>query len=288
MLNRDIHISTEPEIMQVYIRILALSAVFLLFSCADEVVKDSAPSASSVDIDSIPDAVPRSEPRSKYGNPNSYEVFGKRYHVMKDSAGFTQRGIASWYGNKFHGRRTSNGESYDMYAMTAAHKTLPLPSYIEVTNLKNKKHVVVRVNDRGPFHENRILDLSYTAARKLGIVDSGTGLVEIRVIEPGSRANNDDPVKYGAPVRAAPTNADDDGFYIQVGAFADADNARRLQNKVATLGDKLVEVNEAVVNGKPVYRVQIGPIYNIDMADDIVAKLGGYGITEHHIVVRPY
>jgi len=288
MLNSDYHISPRPGMAQVYLRILMLLTGSMLFSCSHEAVKDSAPAADSVDIDSIPDAIPRPEPRSKYGNPESYEVFGKRYHVMKDPGGFTQRGIASWYGNKFHGRRTSNGETYDMYAMTAAHKSLPLPSYIEVTNLKNKKHVIVRVNDRGPFHENRILDLSYTAARKLGIVATGTGLVQIRVIEPGSRAKKDRAVKYGAPVRSAQAKAGDEGFYIQVGAFADADNARRLQDKVSSLGDKLVVVNETVVNGNPVYRVQIGPIYSVDRADDIVAKLGNYGITEHHIVVRPY
>lgn len=125
------------------------------------------------------------EPKSRSGNPESYVVFGQRYHVMNSvHHDYAERGIASWYGKKFHGRRTSSGETYDMYAMTAAHRSLPLPTYVRVTNLKNSSTVIVKVNDRGPFHDNRIIDLSYTAAVKLGIVRTGTGLVEVRVIDP--------------------------------------------------------------------------------------------------------
>ncbi|MES9903121.1 MAG: septal ring lytic transglycosylase RlpA family protein, partial [Sedimenticola sp.] len=128
---------------------------------------DSAPTRR-LDPNSIADAVPRAERRSRRGNADSYVVLGKRYHVMANSDGFSQRGIASWYGTKFHGRTTSSGEVYDMYAMTAAHKSLPLPTYVEVTNLNNGRHTIVKVNDRGPFHNNRIIDLSYAAATKLG------------------------------------------------------------------------------------------------------------------------
>jgi rare lipoprotein A len=142
------------------------------------------------DPSSIPDAVPKVEPKSKYGNPASYVVFGKRYHTKSSSKGYVERGVASWYGPDFHGRKTSSGERYDMYAMTAAHKTLPLPTYARVTNLKNGRTAVVKINDRGPFHGDRIIDLSYSAARKLGVVAKGTGMVEVRAVDP-SRPESD-------------------------------------------------------------------------------------------------
>jgi len=132
----------------------------------------------------IPDAVPKVEPLSRYGNPSYYEVFGKRYYVLSSSVAYLERGVASWYGPGFHQVRTSSGETYDMYAMTAAHKTLPLPAYVRVTNLENGKSVVVRVNDRGPFVGNRIIDLSYTAAARLDMLRNGTAMVEVRGLDP--------------------------------------------------------------------------------------------------------
>lgn len=144
---------------------------------------DNAPNIN-INHEAIPNAVPKEEPRSKYGNPKTYEVNGKSYHTMGNSRGFIQRGVASWYGTKFHGRLTSSRETYNIYEMTAAHKSLPLPTYVEVTNLDNGKSIVVRVNDRGPFHDDRIIDLSYVAALKLDIVKSGTGRVEVRAIDP--------------------------------------------------------------------------------------------------------
>lgn len=138
------------------------------------------------DTDSVLKSVPPYEPPSKLGNPPSYEVFGKRYYVMSSADGYMERGIASWYGPQFHGRRTSNGEQYDMYGMSAAHKTLPLPSWVEVTNLLNGRQITVRVNDRGPFYEGRIIDLSYTAAQKLGMDRSGTAPVRVRALTAGS------------------------------------------------------------------------------------------------------
>jgi rare lipoprotein A len=138
----------------------------------------------------IPDAVPRQEPRSPYGNPPFYDVFGKRYFVLSSSADYIERGVASWYGPGFHKVRTSTGEIYDMYGMTAAHKTLPLPAYVRVTNLQNGRSVVVRVNDRGPFVGNRIIDLSYTAAAKLDMLRDGTAIVEVRTVGPTSPAGD--------------------------------------------------------------------------------------------------
>lgn len=135
-----------------------------------------------VDLDDIPDAVPRDEPRSRSGNPAEYEVFGRTYRTLPSAEGYEEEGIASWYGEEFHGRSTSSGEPYDMYAMTAAHRSLPLPSYVEVTNLDNGRTVVVRVNDRGPFHGNRLIDVSYAAAHRLGLIGPGTARVRIRAL----------------------------------------------------------------------------------------------------------
>ncbi len=175
-------------------RILGLSALggllVLLSGCAS-----SAADKYAADMVQVADAVPKVEPKSRYGNPKSYVVFGKRYHTKASSRGHVEKGLASWYGKKFHGRKTSSGERYNMYAMTAAHKTLPLPTYARVTNVKNGRSIVVRVNDRGPFHGKRIIDLSYVAARKLGVVKTGTAMVEVRAIDPsrpgsGGRSEN--------------------------------------------------------------------------------------------------
>ncbi len=156
--------------------------IALLSGCAGSGGKDGPGDWS--EFTDAPDAVPKAEPKSKYGNPASYVVFGKRYKTKTSSAGHVERGVASWYGKKFHGRKTSSGERYDMYAMTAAHKSLPLPTYAKVTNLENGRTAVVRINDRGPFHGDRVIDLSYTAARKLGVVSKGTAVVEVRAIDP--------------------------------------------------------------------------------------------------------
>jgi rare lipoprotein A len=164
--------------------LVALAGLLGLFSgCSSGPAKDSAPGGAP-DLAGIPDAVPKVEPKSKYGNPESYVVFGKRYYTKASSKGHVERGLASWYGKKFHGRRTSSGERYDMHAMTAAHKTLPLPTYARVTNVQDGRSVVVKINDRGPFHGKRVIDLSYSAARKLGVVAKGTAMVEVRAIDP--------------------------------------------------------------------------------------------------------
>jgi len=181
--------------------LLAILLGMLAFAgCASKQAHDGPPASGSAHPPRLPDdAVPRKEPRSRYGNPSSYEVFGVRYEVLQTSYGFKERGVASWYGKKFHGRKTSSQEPYNMYAMTAAHKTLPLPTYVRVRNLQNNKSIVVRVNDRGPFVDNRIIDLSYSAAIKLDMIGSGTGLVEITALsydEPPA------PVQQDVPTRA--------------------------------------------------------------------------------------
>lgn len=252
--------------------------VVLLPSCSVIDSRIDGPPLQPVDITSIPDAVPRYEPRSRYGNPDSYIVNGERYHVLNTSSGYVERGIASWYGTKFQGRRTSSGESYNMYAMTAAHRTLPLPTFVEVRNLNNGNRVIVRVNDRGPFHVNRIIDLSYAAALKLGIVRDGTGLVEIRAIDPGN---------YRPEIVQAKSveNTDINSFYLQVGSFSSYDNAVRLRNRLAGLADSLIHISEVKLGDRKIYRVRFGPITDVEIADRLVLNLNHIGISENNILI---
>ena len=270
------------------LRTLFVCLVFAyLQACSVFSSRTDSPPAQPVDVANIPDAVPKYEPRSKFGNPDSYVVDGKKYYVRRDSAGFVERGIASWYGTKFHGHRASSGETYNMYAMTAAHKTLPLPTYAAVKNLDTGKSIVVKINDRGPFHENRIIDLSYVAAMKLGILNAGTGLVEVRAIDPGHYRPEPEMIQATPPERQ--TQASDasgsKGFYVQVGAFTDYTNALKLTKKLAGLADNLLRISESMTGDKKLYRVRFGPITNINVADQIVFNLGHYGVTDHRIVV---
>ena len=262
--------------------IFTLLSCFLLFSCSrlDRVTSpvDSAPK-KQIDVETIPNAVPKREPKSRYGNPKSYVVLGKRYYVMDSSKGYVERGIASWYGTKFHGRRTSSGETYDMYAMTAAHKSLPLPTYVQVTNLSNSKFIVVKVNDRGPFHENRIIDLSYTAAIKLDIIQKGTGLVEVKAIDIEDS-------KEVILVEDDKNSTQDASFYIQVGTFSKLESAKKLKQKLDSFGDNLIKISNVIVSGNTLYRVRIGPFTDTKLSDSIVSKLSDFGIFEHRIVTN--
>ncbi len=261
------------------LRALIYLAALLVAACGSLRERDHGP-PRRVDIASIPDAVPRIEPRSPFGNPGSYVVDGQRYHTLASSRGYDERGIASWYGSKFHGLRTSSGEPYDMYAMTAAHRSLPLPSYVEVTNLENGRRVVVRVNDRGPFHKNRIIDLSYVAAAKLGIVGPGTGLVEVRAIDPTAPA----PVRLAPAPRSKPMPRV--GMYLQVGAFADRDNALRLKTRLHSVADTGVLISEVLKGRQPFYRVRLGPLNSVEEADRLVDTLAHIGINDSHVVVE--
>ncbi len=256
---------------------IVLAWVLALSGCGTVVERDG-PGSRTVPQD-IPDAVPKDEPRSKYGNPESYVVFGKRYYTLKSARGFTQKGIASWYGKKFHGRKTSSGEVYDMYEMTAAHKQLPLPTYVEVRNLDNDRRAIVKVNDRGPFHENRVIDLSYAAANKLGIIDKGTGFVEIRVVD-ASGAAAPRPTSPGAQGRDAPER----GVYLQVGAFQQRSNAEALRDRIAGATGSAVYIREINSAGRTLFRVQLGPIASVETADAIVSALELLGITQHYFV----
>lgn len=218
----------------------------------------------------VPDAVPRVEPLSTRGNPAFYEVMGKRYFVQQSAAGYIERGVASWYGPGFHAASTSNGERYDMYAMTAAHKTLPLPSYVQVTNLSNGKSIIVRVNDRGPFKDGRIIDLSFTAAAKLDMQRAGTALVEVRAITPGQSA---------APGAALKT------LYVQAGAFGESGNADRLAAQLRSKGYPQAQVRSDLVAGRSLYRVRIGPIADVPSFDRVVAQLKALGIADARLAL---
>ncbi len=256
--------------------VLALTT--LLAACGVVEERDRAPSRPPADIMNTPDAVPRPEPLSRYGNMRSYEVLGRRYHVMDSAEGYVEQGVASWYGEKFHGRHTSSRELYDMYAMTAAHKSLPLPTYVQVTNLENGRQVVVKVNDRGPFHANRIIDLSYAAAARLGILRRGTGLVEVRALTASG------PPPAPPPLRQAGT--DGLALYLQVGAFAERDNAARLKSRLHSFSPVPVRILEAMARGGRVHRVQLGPVAGITAMDDLVALVNSRGIRDMHVVVE--
>jgi rare lipoprotein A len=269
--------------------LLLVSASMVLASCGTDKVRDGPPRSGSGSVAELPaDAVPRPEPRSRYGNGPVYEVFGKRYTVMNDSAGYRERGVASWYGKKFHGNLTAMREPYDMYAMTAAHKSLPLPSYVRVRNLSNDRSVIVRVNDRGPFVDNRIIDLSYSAALKLDMVRDGTSLVEVEIIE-SSSSLGDQPTRQttAAPPRSsAQASTVRNQIFIQVGAFGSRDNAdRRLALlRAGGIGTGFVFEDPSVA---PVlYRVRVGPVNGVEHYDLLVAELQKLGIDDPYLVTQ--
>lgn len=216
----------------------------------------------------IPDPVPRAEPRSPKGNPPFYDVFGKRYFVLATATGYVERGVASWYGPGFHAARTATGETYDMYGMTAAHKTLPLPAYAQVTNLRNGRSVVVRVNDRGPFKDGRIIDLSYTAASKLDILRDGTAFVEVRALTAGAEAPS-------SPA-AAPAAA----LFVQAGAFGSEANASQVLAQLRSRGFDKSFVRRDQLNGQTLFRVRVGPIPSVAAFDRLVVQLRKLGITD--------
>jgi rare lipoprotein A len=270
--------------------LLAVS-LFALSACGGNKVKgDGPPSGSSRIPDMSGEVTPRPEARSRYGNGPVYEVLGKRYTVMPSSAGYQERGVASWYGKKFHGNLTSNREPYDMYAMTAAHKTLPLPTYVRVRNLRNDKSIIVRVNDRGPFVHNRIIDLSYAAAIKLDMIKDGTSLVEVTAISFDQPAG-DRPTRTSTPSAAPPVPAGvpqpapaDHQVYVQVGAFGDRSNAERRLGALSLAGIKGAFIHEERARDRVLFRVRIGPVADVVQYDVLVEELEGIGITDPYLI----
>lgn len=243
-------------------------------------IKDEAPD-SPPDVSQVPDAEPIDEPRSRYGNKSSYRVLGETYTVMKSARGFTQTGKASWYGKKFHGLKTSSGEKYDMYKMTAAHTNLPLPTYVRVTNLANDKSVIVKVNDRGPFHSARIIDLSYAAAAKLDYLKTGTAKVRLDVVtaedfknSPGKSDNKTEKTESPATDTADAGGASaEPKFYVQVGAFSARGNASALQAKLADLISAPIIVTRDENSSNGISRVRLGPFPGQEDAEKALATI---------------
>lgn len=201
-------------------------------------------------------AIPSDEPRAKHGNPPFYQVNGRRYVVLSTAVGYVEQGIASWYGPDFHGARTATGETYDMNAMSGAHPTLPLPTWVRVTNLDNGRSVVVRLNDRGPFSKDRIIDLSRAAATELDMITSGTARVEVRSLAGGT-----------------PPSPPAASYYAQAGAFASRENAEALAGRLRDAGIGGVSVSEASVDGQRMFRVRAGPVASLVEFDALIERL---------------
>lgn len=275
--------------MRARLPLLAIGCLAMA-ACGGNTINGDGPPTGSSRIPDLPgDAVPRPEPRSKYGNGPVYEVLGKRYTVMPSAHGYRERGVASWYGKKFHGNLTSSREPYDMYAMTAAHKTLPLPTYVRVRNLRNDKSIVVRVNDRGPFVHNRIIDLSYSAALKLDMVNDGTSLVEVTAIN-FDQPQGDRPTRESAPSStpsepdAAPSRTSTHNVYVQVGAFGDRANAERRLGALSLAGIDKAFIHEERSTDRVLYRVRIGPVADVVQYDVLVEELENIGITDPYLI----
>jgi rare lipoprotein A len=283
-------------------RLVALAVALLAAACAPAPRRASPqapaavlPAPSAADAGSVPDAIPRQEPRSALGNPPFYSVEGHRYVVLQSASGYVERGVASWYGTQFHGLRTATGESYDMFAMTAAHKTLPLPCYARVTNLTNGRTVVVRINDRGPFVSNRIIDLSYSAATRLDMIRNGTAFVQVEALTPAAAPLHTQlPVTIPAassasvgvssapaitaPLAAAPESAPEAHYYIQVGAYGQADHAHHAEQVLRDAGLGHVFTLNATP-AQPLLRVRIGPIGSVQDFDRLIERLQALGFT---------
>ena len=236
---------------------------------------DGPPANTGPDPSSVPNAVPRTEPLSKTGNA-PYRVYGVRYVPMKSALGYQAKGTASWYGRKFHGRQTSSGEIYDMYAMTAAHKTLPLPTYVQVKNLDNGVKVVLRVNDRGPFLGGRLIDLSYMAARKLGVTTSGTAQVEVTAINDHSASA---PVTNISIAQHSNIQA-----YAQAGSFRLIGNAHTLRERLTQQGIARVTVSPTRIDNALFYRVWVGPLGSDQKLSEIIEQITRISGIEPHIV----
>jgi rare lipoprotein A len=231
-----------------------LVALLALAGCAREPLRPAPPPAPSTPPG---EGVARDEPRARYGNPPFYEVGGRRYVVLQSAVGYVEQGVASWYGPDFHGGRTATGETYDMHAMTGAHPTLPLPTWVRVTNLENGRSVVVRLNDRGPFAHDRIIDLSRAAAEALDMVRAGTARVEVRSLATGD----------AAPAGGAAA------YYAQAGAFTSRDNAEALASRLRDAGIEGVTVTESDAGPGAMFRVRAGPAASLPDFDRLVERM---------------
>ncbi len=236
--------------------------------------KDDGPGdAPPANLASIPDAVPKREPPHRFAN-RPYTVFGASYVPISTGQPYKERGTASWYGKKFHGQKTSSGEPYDMYAMTGAHKTLPIPSYAKVTNLANGRSVVVRINDRGPFHSDRIIDLSYAAAYKLGFASAGSARVEVEAVSPDepTQAKAAEAERSAEPSAPSEPKGEPKGVYLQVGAFNSKENAEDLRSRLMRQLGWLADSVQVLSIGS-LWRLHVGPYATSDAARAIAQRI---------------
>lgn len=280
----------------------------------DMTIKRDGPPLDEIDVSIIANAVPRLDPITVAGNKNPYTINGITYHLLPTASGYREVGLASWYGTKFHGNPTSNGETYSLYGMTAAHKTLPIPVYARVRNLDNNRSVIVRINDRGPFHSDRIIDLSYAAAKKLGYAELGTARVEVSVIDPIAFQNNsvqvpgismatDSSLKAGDVALSLPSqnpyldtktpylNPDNSeklasNTFLQVGAFASYQSAAQHREQVSGLTTYPVVINEVLNRTEPasLFKVYVGPVADLMSLRQLRAHLQQLGRFQAFVV----
>lgn len=256
---------------------IAIALAAVLVGCAGSPKRqhhsdgDYAPPDPPPGLEQLPDPQPRVEPPSRYGNPESYEVHGRRYYVARTAEGYRERGLASWYGAKFHGRRTSSGEPFDMYKLTAAHRSLPLPTYVRVTHLGNGRSVIVRVNDRGPFNERRIIDLSYAAAVRLGMVDEGEAPVEVVAL------TSPDPNAARIAVAHEAAETEPVPRFVETERWEDPISAVAVREALAEAGVRPLELRVSHEMGTW-HRIRIGPITDARTFRRIREVLAGLGV----------
>ncbi len=253
---------------------------FLLLSACAKVVDGDGP-PHTIPEKAIQLVQAKQEPLSRSGNQASYTVFGKTYYTQAQAVGYQQLGIASWYGQKFHGRKTASGEVYNMFALTAAHKTLPLPTYVKVTNLKNNKYVIVKINDRGPFHSNRIIDLSWAAAKQLDMIKTGTTKIKMVVLATPKIASK----KTQAILPKSKSNAKTRQYYLQVGAFKNKNNATKLLKQLQS-HYKQAYMMTSLDQQYKIYRVRLGPFQTRRQLKPLIQRLAKLGLEKPHIIQR--
>lgn len=264
--------------------LIAILLISLIAACSSTGSKDGAPK-KRLNPNKIKDAKPRYEPIKRAGNKNPYTVFGKTYHLLPNNKNYKEHGVASWYGTKFHGRPTANGEKYDLYKMTAAHTRLRIPSYVRVTNKGNGRSAIVRVNDRGPFHGNRIIDLSYAAAVKLGFAEKGTANVIVESIEVGrfNKYNRKKDIKpYQPVVQAPPVINSNKQWYLQLAALSRYDQADKMTRRVKTA----LAFPVKLVSKDNLHRVWVGPYQQKQSAEEARYKLMERGFGEGIVIFR--
>lgn len=248
--------------------------------------EDAPPPTGDFDISQVVEPVPFYEPPSRGGNRSPYTVWGETYEVMESAEGYHETGIASWYGAKFHGHATSNGETYDMYQLTAAHRSLPLPTFVRVTNLDNGRSTVVRVNDRGPFHAERMIDLSYAAARVLGFKDQGTARVEVKALATRPPEKMEAQVDEGQSAeKPALLHDGKEKLFVQVGAFGNLTSATRLKNQLALVATTEVHLVSSEEDG--VHRVWVGPFEDPAVAEKEKSAIAESDLGQPIIISRP-